>query len=944
MPPKGKKGKKNKDDGLFNSDDEDKYDLGKIAGDAPAEVVQPAKKQLPKKKQKPSVEATADSDADDSPPAKKGAPNKKTKQAEPREELNSDDDFESSAPTKQKKKGGSKRSNAKDFEIEYADEEEEPPAPVKKSSKKKAAKALTSEPAEDSGSEEIDSKNSKKGSKVSKKEDEEEEDTVKPSKKNTKKKGKARDFDDDFEDADEDLEKPVEAPVKKTKGKKGSSKSFELEEEAAHSDEPKAQASEDVMDLEYSKKSKKKKGPKSSVAEILPEPEAPVDEEPSTKTKKKKKKVVSFEPEPQDEELENDDQNEDDENAATPSSKGKVVETVADSPPLEDSLAGLSLDSVKKKKSKKKSKKADAEEKEVEQIVDDESSNAIRDADEPVHQVSKDGTFVNKSDHLTTTGTLLSHERSKDIQIDKFTVSAYGQLLVSDTSLNLLHGKRYGLVGANGSGKSTLLKALASGEVPIQSSVNVYMLEREFDPTELTAVEAVIDIVKSERDNLEAEMMELLGTVEGAQSSRLEYIHERLEELDLSSAAQKARAVLHGLGFTEEMQDMKTKDFSGGWRMRVALARALFVKPTVLLLDDATNHLDLSAVVWLEDYLVTYPHTIVLVSHSQDFLNTVCTDMMYLHNRKLDYFSGNYDVFVKVKEELDENAKKRAKADEKKMKKIKENLGRTGKQAKQAKSHEKAMLKRQEKDGVADIDLNNYRPERKLEFSFQQCGGGLPSPFLKFNDVWFHYPNRPDLYKKLNFGLDLKSRVALVGPNGAGKSTLMKLMTGELEPSKGNVDRHHHLKIARFHQHLTDQLDLSQSAIEWLCNQFPQVKPQDMRTNVGKFGLSGKSQLCAMEQLSDGQKRRVVFCWLSLKNAHLLMLDEPTNFLDLETIDSLAEAIHEFDGGVVLISHDFRLIDQVAEEIWVVEDGMVEVWEGDIREYKEHLKKKVTSQ
>lgn len=211
-------------------------------------------------------------------------------------------------------------------------------------------------------------------------------------------------------------------------------------------------------------------------------------------------------------------------------------------------------------------------------------------------------------------------------------------------------------------------------------------------------------------------------------------------------------------------------------------------------------------------------------------------------------------------------------------------------------------------------------------FSHAECWGGS-----------FGYENRPLLYHNLNFGIDLKSRIALVGPNGAGKSTLMKLMCCDLDPISGSVNKHHHLRIARFHQHLTDQLELSMTAVAWLCRAFNR-KPQEMRDFVGKFGLHGKSQTIPMEQLSDGQKRRVVFAWLSLKNAHLLMLDEPTNHLDIETIDALAEAIRAFDGGVVLISHDFRLINQVAEEIWIVEDGTMDAWPGSIGDYKQFLK------
>ena len=627
----------------------------------------------------------------------------------------------------------------------------------------------------------------------------------------------------------------------------------------------------------------------------------------------------------------------------------------------EDALGSPSKDRKKsKKKSKsKKSTPRESDNDEADQPAEtggkdgsrpgSSSSMVFKDADEELGtEKQKDGVFTSKTEHLTATGILLSPPRSKDIQIDRFSLQAFGNQLIQDTHLGLIYGRRYGLVGANGSGKSTLLRCLAHREVPIQDNVELYLLEREYDPTDETAVEAVVDIVRKERENLEVEMYDLLGTVEGAQSSRLDFVQERLEELDMKFAEQKARQVLSGLGFTEEMQDQKTKEFSGGWRMRVALARALFVKPTCLLLDDATNHLDLSAVVWLEEYLQSYPHTVILVSHSQDFLNSICSDILYLNNRKLTSFSGNYDSFVKVKAELDENARKRAKADLKKLQKIKENLAKTGKHAQQAKSAQKAMKKRQEKEqdestaGVAPlVDMSILKADKELEFSFKDCGGGLPSPFLKFNEVTFAYPGCKSLYKHLNFGLDLKSRVALVGPNGGGKSTLMKLMTGELQPTKGSVERHHHLRIGRFHQHLTEQLDLSKSAVEWLCSQFTGIKPQEMRAIVGRFGLTGKSQVVAMEQLSDGQWRRVVFCWLAQRNCHLLMLDEPTNFLDPETIDALADAIREFDGGVVVISHDFRLIEQVADEIWVVEKGKLRQWDGDIREYKSYLKKKV---
>ena len=754
--------------------------------------------------------------------------------------------------------------------------------------------------------------------------------------------------------ADADAEVVDEAITASTAGKRGKknkkSQSVESLPEIATADIPSAaDEAEPVVIPEPAKKSKKKNKVKQPVSafDVLASAENDASEDDSDLMPKSKSKAVnafdslveespvaatSSEPE------------EDAKPKKKKSSKKKSGEDAVEDPAVEAQLEDLSLSGSKKRKKKRNKDKSLESLEQQDGEKQEEDTRAFADADEaPVKQ--SDGTFVSKTEHLTATGILLSNEGNKDVQIDKFSVAAYGQQLVNDTSLNLLYGRKYGLIAANGQGKSTLLKCLAHREVPIQSNVSLYLLEREYDPSDMTAVEAVVEIVKTERDKLEEEMEELLSTVEGAESARMDFINERLRELDLSFAEQKARNVLHGLGFTEEMQDMKTSEFSGGWRMRVALARALFVKPTILLLDDATNHLDLSAVVWLEDYLKSYPHTILMVSHSADFLNSICSDIMYLHNRKLDYFSGNYDNFLKVKAELDEAMLKRFKAEEKKMKKIKENLGRSGTQAKQAKAQQKLVMKQREKDGnVIDLaDIMDIEGPKEVKIHFLECGGGLPSPFLKFNDVSFHYPGRPLLYHDLNFGLDLKSRVALVGPNGAGKSTLMKLMTGDLEPTSGTVERHHHLKIARFHQHLTEQLDLKLSAVEWMCNTFGNVKPQAMRGIIGRFGLTGKSQVVPMEQLSDGQLRRVVFAWLSQRNCHLLMLDEPTNFLDMETIDALADGINEFDGGVVLVSHDFRLINQVAEEIWVVEDGTVEEWEGDIQDYKDYLKRKVVT-
>ncbi|KAJ3346816.1 hypothetical protein HDU83_002633 [Entophlyctis luteolus] len=548
------------------------------------------------------------------------------------------------------------------------------------------------------------------------------------------------------------------------------------------------------------------------------------------------------------------------------------------------------------------------------------------------------------ADAITTTGALLSPPNSRDVQIEKFSLQAYGRQLVKDSDLTLLNGRRYGLIAPNGSGKSTILHAIACGLVPTPAALDYYLLDREFGATEMTALEAVLDITEQERGCLMDEMEELLDDP-NKHMERLDAIQARLADLEVSGEDRNAREILRGLGFSETLINTKTKDLSGGWRMRISLARVLFVKPTLMMLDEPTNHLDLEAVVWLEEYLVhnLEGHTLVITCHSQDTLNEICTDIIHLYHQKLDYYKGDYNTFTKVRADKTALLTKQAMKEEKKMAKVAENLTKTGTAAQtQAKQKLKNMDKEKEKNKEKNKDLQEELIiDKDFNIKFGECGGGLPPPVLKFNDVTFGYDvSKPPIFKGMNFGLDLDSRIALVGPNGAGKSTLLKLMLGKLEPTAGSVERHHHLRIGQFNQHMGDQLDMERSAVEWLCLHFKHIKPQDMRREVGKFGLTGKSQVVPMKQLSDGQRRRVLFCYLGLHTPHLFLMDEPTNALDIETIDALAEAINEFDGGVVFVTHDFRLIDQVAKEIWIVRDGGIEEFPGDIHDYKAALKAK----
>ncbi|KAG7269556.1 hypothetical protein CRUP_029825 [Coryphaenoides rupestris] len=516
---------------------------------------------------------------------------------------------------------------------------------------------------------------------------------------------------------------------------------------------------------------------------------------------------------------------------------------------------------------------------------------------------------LKKAEARATTGVLASHPNSTDVHISSLSLTFHGQELLSDTSLELNSGRRYGLIGLNGTGKSMLLSAVGMREIPIPEHIDIYHLTREMSPSDKTALECVME-VDEQRLMLEKEAERLAH--EDSECEKLMELYERLEELDADKAAVRAARILHGLGFTGGMQQQKLKDFSGGWRMRVALARALFIKPFMLLLDEPTNHLDLDACVWLEEELKSFKRILVLISHSQDFLNGVCTNIMHLHQRKLKYYTNYIARFGHGSAKL----------------------------ARQAQSKEKTLQKM-----VASGLTEKVVSDKTLSFCFPACGT-IPPPVIMVQNVSFKYSdNSPHIYKNLEFGIDLDTRVALVGPNGAGKSTLLKLLMGELLPTDGMIRKHSHVKIGRYHQHLTEQLELDLSPLDYMMKCYPEIKErEEMRKIIGRYGLTGKQQVSPIQNLSDGQKCRVCFAWLAMQNPHLLFLDEPTNHLDIETIDALADAINDFEGGTMLVSHDFRLIQQVAQEIWVCEKQTITKWNRDILAYKEHLKAKIEKQ
>ncbi|THV75106.1 hypothetical protein D6D28_02080 [Aureobasidium pullulans] len=552
------------------------------------------------------------------------------------------------------------------------------------------------------------------------------------------------------------------------------------------------------------------------------------------------------------------------------------------------------------------------------------------------------------SDRVTT-GVLASQEASRDVKITSASLVFHGKVLFNDTTIEVNYGRRYGLLGENGCGKSTLLKAINAREFPFPDHIDIYLLNEGAPLTDLGALEWVVRQAEEELARLE-KLVETILEEHGPEDPRLEEIYEnrdthtnqRMDGMDPSTFQTRASLILTGLGFNKKTIHKKTRDMSGGWRMRVALAKALFVKPSLLLLDDPTAHLDLEACVWLEEYMKKWDRTLILVSHSMDFLNGVCTTMIDMRQKQLLYYGGNYDSYAKTRTEQEVNQQKAYEKQQDEIKHIKKFIASAGTYAnlvRQAKSRQK-ILDKMEADGF----IQPVHQDRVFSFRFADVEK-LPPPVLSLDDVTFSYSGNTEdnLYEHLDFGVDMDSRTALVGPNGVGKSTLLNIFTGKLRPTSGVVSRHTHLKLGVYSQHSAEQLILTKSSLDFVRDKFPHVS-QDLqywRQQLGKYGLTGEAQTALMGTLSEGQKSRIVFALLAIESPNMILLDEPTNGLDIPTIDSLADAINAFSGGVVVVSHDFRLLDKIAKDIMVCEHKTVRRWEGSIGEYKNYLRKKM---
>ncbi|XP_041850309.1 ATP-binding cassette sub-family F member 3 [Melanotaenia boesemani] len=526
--------------------------------------------------------------------------------------------------------------------------------------------------------------------------------------------------------------------------------------------------------------------------------------------------------------------------------------------------------------------------------------------------------------------------RSYDIRIENFDVSFGERCLLQGAELSLAYGRRYGLIGRNGLGKTTLLKMLASRNLRVPAHISILHVEQEVEGDETAALQSVLESdtlregLLDEERTLNARIAN--GIADGMESVRLSEIYAKLEEIEADKAPARASVILAGLGFSPKMQQQTTKEFSGGWRMRLALARALFARPDLLLLDEPTNMLDVRAILWLENYLQTWQSTILVVSHDRNFLNAVATDIIHLHSQRLDSYRGDYENFLKTKEDRLKNQQREYEAQLQYRQHIQVFIDRFRYNANRA-AQVQSKLKLLEKLP----ELKPIEKETEVTLRFPDNFEKLSPPILQLDEVEFCYSPDQPLFSGLNLSADLDSRICIVGENGAGKTTILKLLMGELTPVGGVRQAHRNLKIGYFSQHHVDQLDLNVCSVELLLNKFPGRTEEEYRHQLGGYGISGELAMRPVASLSGGQKSRVAFAQMTMPCPNFYILDEPTNHLDMETIEALAKALNKFKGGLILVSHDERLIRLVCRELWVCEGGKVHHVDGGFDEYRDIL-------
>lgn len=512
--------------------------------------------------------------------------------------------------------------------------------------------------------------------------------------------------------------------------------------------------------------------------------------------------------------------------------------------------------------------------------------------------------------------------------LDDISVRMAGRLLIDHASVTLPDGSKTGFVGRNGTGKSTLFRVITgelapeTGNISLPAHMKIGQVAQEAPSTE----EALIDIVLL----ADKERTALLQEAESATDpNRIAEIHTRLADIDAHSAEARAASILSGLGFSTEDQRRPASSFSGGWRMRVALAAVLFAQPDLLLLDEPTNYLDLEGVLWLVDYIKRYPHTVIIISHDRDLLNMACTSIMHLDQCKLSFWRGNYDQFERQRlEKLELQTKQHAKqeAQRKHLEAFVDRFRAKASKARQAQSRIKALEK------LKPIEL--YVDSNVQPFTFPDADKKAASPIIALEKTSVGYETGKPILKNLNLRIDNDDRIALLGSNGNGKSTLAKLIAGRLEAQSGNITISPNLKTSFFAQHQLDDLYPDENAIEHVRRIMPGEPEAKIRSRVARMGLSTEKMLTPAKDLSGGEKARLLMGLATFHGPNLLILDEPTNHLDIDSREELVHALNSFNGAVILIAHDRHLIEATMERLWLVRDGDVKPFEGDLDDYR----------
>ncbi|TCP63304.1 ATP-binding cassette subfamily F protein 3 [Rhodovulum bhavnagarense] len=515
------------------------------------------------------------------------------------------------------------------------------------------------------------------------------------------------------------------------------------------------------------------------------------------------------------------------------------------------------------------------------------------------------------------------------LRINDISYAIEGRPLFDAASAVIPDGHKVGLVGRNGAGKTTLFRlirgelTLESGEIALPPRARIGGVAQEAPATDDSLIDTVL-AADSERASLLAE------ADTATDPHRIAEIQTRLADIDAWGAEGRAAAILKGLGFTEAEQAMPCRAFSGGWRMRVALAGVLFARPDILLLDEPTNYLDLEGALWLEGYLARYPHTVILISHDRDLLNRAVGHILHLENRKLTLYTGGYDSFARARAASRAVQAAEAKKQEARRAHLQSFVDRFRAKATKAKQAQSRLKMLEKMDIIA-------APEEaaRTVFTFP-APDELSPPIVALESASVGYDGKPVL-SRLSLRIDQDDRIALLGRNGEGKSTLSKLLSGRLPAMGGRVTSATKLRIGYFAQHQVDELHLDETPLDHIRRERPEEAPAKLRARLAGFGLGADQAETAVAKLSGGQKARLSLLLATLDAPHLLILDEPTNHLDIESREALAQALNAYGGAVILVSHDMHLLSLVADRLWLVQGGRVAPYDDDLDAYRRML-------